>query len=291
MLGDSLVRRKRYDAGGAARVRRLASIVGHYSRRARRAAALVRTGVDSPMETRLRLLIVFAGLPEPEVDHRVHDDDGTLLRRYDLTYLPFPPHHRVRRSAARRVGRAVAHRPRSGRGPRRRADPSPGHRVSRHLHDPDGRWPGSRGPCAHRVCRFRHCATSGAATSRAAPGTSRRQPDRVHQHANSARAQLPAAKRREPARQLSPGAAASREAPGTSTPTQPGRSCQPRNAGNQHANSAVAQPERRCARGRRGHRQGGARGGGGSAAGTSRHTQEHDTRRAICPLTANRGGT
>ena len=41
------------------------------------------------METRLRLLIVLAGLPEPEVDHRVHDDDGTLLRRYDLSYLPF----------------------------------------------------------------------------------------------------------------------------------------------------------------------------------------------------------
>jgi hypothetical protein len=55
---------------------------------ARRAAALVRAGVDSPMETRLRLLIVLAGLPEPEVDHRVHADDGTLLRRYDLSYLP-----------------------------------------------------------------------------------------------------------------------------------------------------------------------------------------------------------
>ena len=49
----------------------------------------MRAGVDSPMETRLRLLIVLAGLPEPEVDHRAHDDDGTLLRRYDLSYLPF----------------------------------------------------------------------------------------------------------------------------------------------------------------------------------------------------------
>lgn len=36
---------------------------------ARRAAGLVRRGVDSPMETRLRLLIVLAGLPEPEVNH------------------------------------------------------------------------------------------------------------------------------------------------------------------------------------------------------------------------------
>ena len=88
VLGDSVVRRRRTtpeELVSATRERR-----GPYSRLARRAAALVRAGVDSPMETRLRLLIVFAGLPEPEVDHRVHDDDGTLLRRYDLTYLPFP---------------------------------------------------------------------------------------------------------------------------------------------------------------------------------------------------------
>jgi hypothetical protein len=88
VLGDSLVRRRRTtpeELVSATREHR-----GPYSRLARRAAALVRAGVDSPMESRLRLLIVFAGLPEPEVDHRVHDDDGTLLRRYDLTYLPFP---------------------------------------------------------------------------------------------------------------------------------------------------------------------------------------------------------
>ncbi|WP_235508697.1 hypothetical protein [Terrabacter sp. Root85] len=87
VLGDSLVRRRRTtpdELVSATRARR-----GPYSRLARRAAALVRAGVDSPMETRLRLLIVLAGLPEPEVDHRVHDDGGTLLRRYDLSYLPF----------------------------------------------------------------------------------------------------------------------------------------------------------------------------------------------------------
>jgi hypothetical protein len=38
------------------------------------------------METRLRLLIVLAGLPEPEVDHRVFDSSGNLLYRYDLSY-------------------------------------------------------------------------------------------------------------------------------------------------------------------------------------------------------------
>jgi hypothetical protein len=40
---------------------------GRNARRARRAASLVRAGVDSPMETRVRLLIVLAGLPESQV--------------------------------------------------------------------------------------------------------------------------------------------------------------------------------------------------------------------------------
>lgn len=86
VLGDSLVRLRRTTP------EQLVAAAGQkaapYARHARRAASLVRSGVDSPMETRLRLLIVLAGLPEPEVDHRVHDQDGTLLRRYDLSYLP-----------------------------------------------------------------------------------------------------------------------------------------------------------------------------------------------------------
>ncbi len=53
---------------------------------AARAAALVRTGVDSPMETRLRMLIVLAGLPEPEVNHKIFDEDGRLRYRFDLSY-------------------------------------------------------------------------------------------------------------------------------------------------------------------------------------------------------------
>lgn len=52
---------------------------------ARRAAALVREGVDSPMETRLRLLIVLAGLPEPEVNALVGDE--LSRNKYDLSYL------------------------------------------------------------------------------------------------------------------------------------------------------------------------------------------------------------
>ncbi|WP_323097821.1 hypothetical protein [Intrasporangium sp. YIM S08009] len=87
VLGDSLVRAGRTTEAELVESARHHS--GPYSRLARRAASLVRARVDSPMESRVRLLIVFAGLPEPEVDHRVHDADGRLLRRYDLSYLPY----------------------------------------------------------------------------------------------------------------------------------------------------------------------------------------------------------
>jgi hypothetical protein len=59
---------------------------GRGARVARRAADLARKGVDSPMESRLRLLIVLAGLPEPEVNHVVRDEVGTTLLRFDLAY-------------------------------------------------------------------------------------------------------------------------------------------------------------------------------------------------------------
>lgn len=38
------------------------------------------------METRLRLLIVLAGLPEPLVDVRLEDGQGSWRRRFDLYY-------------------------------------------------------------------------------------------------------------------------------------------------------------------------------------------------------------
>jgi hypothetical protein len=53
---------------------------------ARRAAGLVRGGVDSPMETRVRLLIVLAGLPEPVVNLTLRDESGTWTYRLDLSY-------------------------------------------------------------------------------------------------------------------------------------------------------------------------------------------------------------
>jgi very-short-patch-repair endonuclease len=54
---------------------------------ARRAAAYVRDRVESAMESRLRMLIVLSGLPEPEVNWEVGDDDGVALYRFDLGYV------------------------------------------------------------------------------------------------------------------------------------------------------------------------------------------------------------
>ncbi|MDQ6642144.1 MAG: hypothetical protein M3Y66_06595 [Actinomycetota bacterium] len=59
---------------------------GRHSRTSRRVVAYVREGVDSPMETRLRMLIILAGLPEPEVNFKVRDEFGAVLRRLDLSY-------------------------------------------------------------------------------------------------------------------------------------------------------------------------------------------------------------
>lgn len=59
---------------------------GRGCRVARRAAGLAREGVDSPMETRLRMLIVLAGLPEPRVNLLLRARDGSWQRRYDLAY-------------------------------------------------------------------------------------------------------------------------------------------------------------------------------------------------------------
>jgi hypothetical protein len=60
---------------------------GYGTRLAVRAARLMREGVDSPMETRVRLLIVLAGLPEPTVNVIVRGEDGSWRMRFDLCYL------------------------------------------------------------------------------------------------------------------------------------------------------------------------------------------------------------
>ena len=58
---------------------------GRGVRTARRAAGRVRDRVDSAMETRLRLLLVLAGLPTPAVNEPVNDMSGWLATP-DLSY-------------------------------------------------------------------------------------------------------------------------------------------------------------------------------------------------------------
>ena len=60
-VGDGLVRRRRTTP--EALIAAAAAYQGKGARLARRAAAYVRPGVDSPKETRLRMLLVLAGLP------------------------------------------------------------------------------------------------------------------------------------------------------------------------------------------------------------------------------------
>ncbi len=84
VVGDAMVRKFKIP------VERLVEFCAHRTGRhvqpARRAASYVRDGVDSPMESRLRMLIVLAGLPEPKVNHKLYDAHGRVRRRLDLSY-------------------------------------------------------------------------------------------------------------------------------------------------------------------------------------------------------------
>lgn len=57
--------------------------------RARRVMALVCENVESPMETLVRLMIVFARLPCPEPNVRIVDADGRFVARVDLLCAAF----------------------------------------------------------------------------------------------------------------------------------------------------------------------------------------------------------
>lgn len=55
-------------------------------RAARRVLDLAEAGTESPMETRLRMLLVLNGLPRPDVQATLRDDGGAFLGRPDLYY-------------------------------------------------------------------------------------------------------------------------------------------------------------------------------------------------------------
>lgn len=84
VLGDHFV-----GPSGLATVDDLAGAVvrgGRSATRARAALDLVRPGVESPMETRMRLAVVRGGFPEPEINLDVADDRGVFLGRVDLAW-------------------------------------------------------------------------------------------------------------------------------------------------------------------------------------------------------------
>lgn len=83
-VGDWMVRRRlvRLDA-----LRDFcAAASGAGAAAARLAVGFVRERVDSPMETRLRMLIVLAGIPEPVVNLEIPGVGGRGARRYDLSW-------------------------------------------------------------------------------------------------------------------------------------------------------------------------------------------------------------
>lgn len=85
VAGDSFVRAGLLSCPDL--VRAAARLSGPGTKAASRAATYVRAGVDSAMESRLRLLLVLAGLPEPVVNLAVRDElTGRVRYRIDLAY-------------------------------------------------------------------------------------------------------------------------------------------------------------------------------------------------------------
>ncbi|HEU4807453.1 MAG TPA: hypothetical protein VFT01_04265 [Homoserinimonas sp.] len=55
--------------------------------RLRAALPYIRSKTDSPAESRMRLILIAAGLPEPVIGHTVYDKDGFFVGTPDLAYV------------------------------------------------------------------------------------------------------------------------------------------------------------------------------------------------------------
>ncbi|MET4582380.1 hypothetical protein ABIE21_001890 [Conyzicola nivalis] len=87
VAGDHLVRRKRPVSSMAKLEAAVAEATGVPGiKRARDALLEIRPGTDSPMESRMRLTIVRAGLPEPAIRHTVYFE-GYFVGTPDLAYV------------------------------------------------------------------------------------------------------------------------------------------------------------------------------------------------------------
>jgi hypothetical protein len=80
----------------------------HGARRIPAVLALAAPGAESPMETRLRLVLVRAGLPDAVLQHRVLDLRGRVVARLDLAYpgarlgVEYDGEHHLEPTAVRR---------------------------------------------------------------------------------------------------------------------------------------------------------------------------------------------
>lgn len=90
--GDALIRSPRHYTERPALssidglARRLESFNGRGKAALREALPLIRDGSESRRETHLRLPLLRGGLPEPELNVDVRDDDGRFIGRGDMVY-------------------------------------------------------------------------------------------------------------------------------------------------------------------------------------------------------------
>jgi hypothetical protein len=82
-------------------------------RRAKEAIKLIRVGSDSPQESLLRLALVRAGLPEPELNVPIISEDGVRHHEPDLSYRKYKvgieyegEHHGEERQIVRDIARS-----------------------------------------------------------------------------------------------------------------------------------------------------------------------------------------
>ena len=86
-------------------------------RKARAALDLARVGADSPPETMLRLALLDAGLPEPELNAAIIDESGRLHHEPDMSYRDYKigveydgGHHGAAEQIDRDIGREEHYR-------------------------------------------------------------------------------------------------------------------------------------------------------------------------------------
>lgn len=88
IAGDHLVRRKQPFTTLAALHEAVGALHRHRGAvRLRAAEPYIRSKTDSPPESRMRVILIAGGLPEPVIGYTVHDKDGFFVGTPDLAYV------------------------------------------------------------------------------------------------------------------------------------------------------------------------------------------------------------